>query len=326
MKNTMLCKQKTKILKWSVALMAVGALVACKSIKPPDSLVDDKDVVYKTTNGTETKKLNPYVGFNNAYSVAVDTAGYPSQLAYERNAVMLPEGMALIQANCSNYFTRLGNDGQHLGFARKETSLAGALTAALMGVYDATTKVLSTTASVFGFTTATMDNFGDTYLFSPDIKSVQGLVMSALDVKSKVGADIVTNVKAGTQTLTYTEASQFLLEMESTCQPHGVRSLITVAVDTVKAVPAFPDTKDPNAALRKSIEEVKGAAEKAKAASDKAKTDTNSVLGKEGPDATDKLITATDEVLKTLPAAPLPAFALRSSPLSQAIKLAPKTN
>ena len=306
--------------------MAVLALVACKSIKPPDSLVDDKDVVYKTTNGTETKKLNPYVGFNNVYSVAVDTAGYPSQLAYERNAAMLTEGMALIQANCSNYFTRLGNDGQHLGFARKETSLAGALTAALMGVYDATTKVLSTTASAFGFTTATMDNFADTYLFSPDIKSVQALVMSALDVKSKAGNDIVTKVKNSTQTLTYTEASQFLLEMESTCQPHGVRSLITAAVDTVKAVPAFPDTKDPNAALRQSIEEVKAAAEKAKAALEKAKTDTNSVLGKEGPDATDKLITASDEVLKTLPAAPLPASALRSSPLSQSIKLAPKPN
>ena len=326
MKNTTLCKQKTKTLKWSVALMALLALVACKSIKPPDSLVDDKDVVYKTTNGTETKKLNPYVGFNNVYSVAVDTAGYPSQLAYERNAAMLTEGMALIQANCSNYFTRLGNDGQHLGFARKETSLAGALTAALMGVYDATTKVLSTTASAFGFTTATMDNFGDTYLFSPDIKSVQALVMSALDVKSKAGNDIVTKVKRGTQTLTYTEASQFLLEMESTCQPHGVRSLITAAVDTVKAVPAFPDIKDPNAALRQSIEEVKAAAEEAKAALEKAKTDTNSVLGKEGPDATDKLITASDEVLKTLPTAPLPASALRSSPLSQPIKLAPKPN
>ncbi len=321
MKNRVFRTPNSKILARCLSLLLVFGLVACKGIRPPDSLVDDKDVVYtsKSADGRtiETeRKLNPYKAFNNAYSLAVTSAKTEYSDGSLLNADLLTEGMALIQANCSSYFTRLGNDGQHMGFARKETSLAGAVTAALMGVYDASTKVLSTTASAFGFTTATMDNFSDTYLFSPDIKSVQALVMSALDVKSKVGSDIVTKVKNGTQTLTYTEASQFLLEMESTCQPHGVRSLITAAVDTVHAVPAFPDTKDPNAALRQSIEEVKAAAEK-------AKTDTSSVPDKEGQTAADKLIAASEEALKSLPVAPPPAPLSRSA-LGQGIKLEPK--
>jgi len=328
MKNRIFWTQPSKILVRGLYLLLVFGLVACKGIRPPDSLVDDKDVVYtfKSADGktTETeRKLNPYKAFNNAYSLAATSAKTEYSDGSLLNADLLTEGMALIQANCSSYFTRLGNDGQHMGFARKETSLAGAVTAALMGVYDASTKVLSTTASAFGFTTATMDNFSDTYLFSPDIKSVQALVMSALDAKSKVGTGIVTNVKNGVRTLTYTEASQFLLEMESTCQPHGVRSLITTAVDTVHAVPTFPDQKDPIAALRKSIEEVKAAAEKAKAASEKTKTDTNAVPDKEGRAAADKLIAASEEALKSLPVAPSPAPLSRSA-LSQGIKLEPK--
>jgi len=328
MRNRVFWTRPTKILVRGVPLLLVFGLVACKGIRPPDSLVDDKDVVYTSQSAdgktAETeRKFNPYKGFNNAYSLAAMSAKTGYSDGSLLNADLLTEGMALIQANCSSYFTRLGNDGQHMGFARKETSLAGAVTAALMGVYDASTKVLSTTASAFGFTTATMDNFSDTYLFSPDIKSVQALVMSALDVKSKAGADIVTKVKNGTQTLTYTEASQFLLEMESTCQPHGVRSLITTAVDTVQAVPAFPDTKDPNAALRKSIEELKATAEQAKVASEKAKTDTNAVPDKEGQAAADQLIAASEEALKRLPVAPPPAPTFRSA-LSQGIKLEPK--
>ena len=97
-----------------------------------------------------------------------------------------------------------------------------------------------------------------------------------------------------------------------------VASLLTLYVRGGKlvTVPAFPDTKDPNAALRQSIEEVKAAAEK-------AKTDTSSVPDKEGQTAADKLIDASEEALKNLPVAPPPAPFSRSA-LGQGIKLVPK--
>ena len=244
MKHSTQSKRNTKNWVRGISLLVVLALVACKGIRPPDSLVDDTDI--KIENGN--KKLDPYLGFNKAYTLAAASAADRTLDASKRNADLLTEGMALIQANCSSYFTRLGNDGQHLGFARKETSLAGAVTAALMGLYDATAKVLSATASAFGFTTASMDNFADTYLFSPDIRSVQKLVMSALDVKRDDGLKIVDAVGSG-KNLTYTQANQFLLEMEGICQPHGIRSLITQAVNEQRAVPAYPDLSASSAAL-----------------------------------------------------------------------------
>ena len=244
MKHSTQSKRNTKNWVRGISLLVVLALVACKGIRPPDSLVDDTDI--KIENGK--KKLDPYLGFNKAYTLAAASAADRTLDASKRNADLLTEGMALIQANCSSYFTRLGNDGQHLGFARKETSLAGAVTAALMGLYDATAKVLSATASAFGFTTASMDNFADTYLFSPDINSVQKLVMSALDVKRDDGLKIVDAVGIG-KSLTYTQANQFLLEMEGICQPHGIRSLITQAVNEQRAVPAYPDPTASSAAL-----------------------------------------------------------------------------
>ena len=244
MKHSTQSKRNTKNWVRGISLLVVLALVACKGIRPPDSLVDDTDI--KIENGS--KKLDPYLGFNKAYTLAAASAADRTLDASKRNADLLTEGLALIQANCSSYFTRLGNDGQHLGFARKETSLAGAVTAALMGLYDATAKVLSATASAFGFTTASMDNFADTYLFSPDTNSVQKLVMSALDVKRDDGLKIVDAVGIG-KSLTYTQANQFLLEMEGICQPHGIRSLITQAVNEQRAVPAYPDPTASSAAL-----------------------------------------------------------------------------
>ena len=259
MKNRIFWKRPTKILVRGVPFLFVFVLVACKGIRPPDSLVDDTDI--RIENGN--KKLDPYLGFNKAYTLAAASAADLTAEGRKRNAHLLTEGMALIQANCSSYFTRLGNDGQHLGFARKETSLAGAVTAAFMGLYDASAKVLSATASAFGFTTASMDNFGDTYLFSPDVKSVQELVMSDLEARRKAGQDFVDGGEKN-QSLTYTEVNQFLLEMEGSCQPHGIRRLITQAVNGQRAVLAYPNPKDPNAALVKSIDDFNAAADKVK--------------------------------------------------------------
>jgi len=108
-------------------------LCACSTINPPDSLVKDIKVQAINTNkrpDTEpTDKaakapaapilpagMDRYSGFNAAYKNARED---PEDAI--TNGKFLTEGMALVQASCSNYFTRLGNDGQFLGFARKET-------------------------------------------------------------------------------------------------------------------------------------------------------------------------------------------------------------
>ncbi|MEI7514508.1 MAG: hypothetical protein WCK81_03880 [Betaproteobacteria bacterium] len=267
----------------TVGIMQVAlslALGACTQIHPPNSLVNDSaitaiDVNAKKALNTKDKEekatptaapapatgMDRYSGFNAAYKKARE-----KPLDGPTNAKFLTEGIALVQSGCSNYFTRMGNDGQHMGFAKKETSLAGGLTAALMGMFDASAKAISATAAGFGFTTATMDNFSDTYLFSPDIRAVQDLVMSALEVQRVYGDQIAKDVESG-KGLSYTEATQFLLEMESYCQPHGVRAIITRAVGTQKAVPEYPSGSREQ--LQKAIDDANALAEKARAALDK---------------------------------------------------------
>lgn len=275
MKNRVRTTSRKAILLRTMQIALTLTLCACSQIQPPSSLVKDTQVRAINTNNKEDTEptdkaakapaepflptgMDRYSGFNAAYKNARE---HPEDAI--RNAKFLTEGMALVQASCSSYFTRLGNDGQHLGFARKETTLAGGMAAALLGLFDTSAKVISATAAGFGFTTASMDNFSETYLFSPDIRAVQDLVVSALEAQRTIGAGIATEATAmGGNTLTYTQVNQFLLEMESYCQPHGVRSLITKAVNTQKAAPAF--TPGSVAQLEQSMKDFQAAAAKIK--------------------------------------------------------------
>jgi hypothetical protein len=225
----------------AVLVATLAALGACASIEPPNSLIEDGFIqssagvpsgLFKRST-KPASGLDHYAGVREAYKKAV-----ANPQDSKTNAVFLTEGMALVQSNCSAYFTRLGSGAQHLGFARKETSLAGGLAAAVMGLAEASATAISVTASAFGFTTATMDNFSEAYLFAPDIRATQDLVMSALEAQRSIGAQVLQDVASKNQTLSFTQASQFLLEMETYCQPHGIRSLVTSAVNSQRAVPA----------------------------------------------------------------------------------------
>jgi hypothetical protein len=219
----------------AVLLVTFISLGACASIEPPKSLVSDDAI---GSSAKAAPGLDHYAGVRDAYKKAI-----ANPQSGKDNVVFLSEGMALVQSNCSAYFTRLGAGAQHLGFARKETSLAGGLAAAIMGLADASATAISATASAFGFTTATMDNFSDAYLFAPDIRATQDLVMSALEAQRSIGAQIISDVTGNNQSLSFTQASQFLLEMETYCQPHGIRALVTSAVNSQRVIPASEANK-----------------------------------------------------------------------------------
>ena len=87
-----------------------------------------------------------------------------------------------------------------------------------------------------------MDNFSDVYLFAPDLSAVQALVLSAMESRIAQGHAIVEEKQRG---LSYSEVSQFLLTMESTCQPHGIQGLVTSSVASTRAVPDGAAAKTP---------------------------------------------------------------------------------
>ena len=99
MKNIVQSKRYTKFWISGVALFVLLALSACKSIKPPDSLVNDTDI--KLESGS--KKLDPYLGFNKTYTLAAASAADRTLDASLRQADLLAEGMALVKASCESY-------------------------------------------------------------------------------------------------------------------------------------------------------------------------------------------------------------------------------
>ncbi|MDH6168130.1 hypothetical protein M2282_003281 [Variovorax boronicumulans] len=217
-------------MKSFLLLLCLTALTACGSysVKPPPSIASDPEINASSLSPAEG--LDVYFAFNAALTQARRT---PSS---EHHATLLGEGMELISANCTRYFSRLGAADQHLRFARRETVLTGGVVATALGLANSTPKVIANTAALFAFGAATIDGYSETYVFSPDVKAVQSLVISALNAQKALGDGLIVDAQAS-KYLSYTKVANFLLVMESSCQPHGIRELVNRAVLGLKAVP-----------------------------------------------------------------------------------------
>ncbi len=235
---------KVKALTMLIPLLLTGC--QSLSIKPPLSVTLDEQI---TASGAAPEAsshgMSSYIAFNKALKAALDSPNNTTHSA------LLNEGMHLVTASCMRYLTRLGQADQNIGFTRKETALAGTLAASTLGLAGASAKAIANTASVFGFTTATQDNFSDSYLFSPDIAALQALVLSVMESHLAQGRELIKEASAqsaataNTPSLSYSEINQFLVVMESACQPHGIRGLVTRVVAGNKAIPAPSEATGP---------------------------------------------------------------------------------
>lgn len=238
---------KVKALTMLIPLLLTGC--QSLSIKPPLSVTLDEQISASGTAPDASRHgMSSYTAFNKALKAAVNG---PSNITH---SALLEEGMHLVTASCMRYLTRLGQADQNIGFARKETALAGTLAASTLGLAGASAKTIANTASVFGFTTATQDNFSDSYLFSPDIAALQALVLSVMESHLAQGRELIRQASAPsaamatTPSLSYSEVNQFLIVMESACQPHGIRGLVTRVVAGNKAIPAPSEATGPASA------------------------------------------------------------------------------
>ncbi len=192
-------------------ILATASLSGCgHKVKAPAPLAEDELI---TPVAKSPKGMSSYSGFNKALQQAMEQ---PNDM---HHSALLEEGMQLVMANCMQYLTRLGNAGQITNFTRKETGLASTLATASLGLARASATAIAGTASAFGFTTATMDNFSDTYLFSPDIAAVQALLLTAMESRITQGRSLIKDAlqavpptpskEMNLPRLTYSEVNQF---------------------------------------------------------------------------------------------------------------------
>lgn len=213
------------------SLAVVFGLAGCGSaVKAPQLLHDDPGISSVNPMPAKAVGIDPYPEFNRALIAAQKSgASNGDQLA------LLRSGMSLITYNCVRYFDRLALIDQNSRFVRKETTLAGGLAASTLGLAGATSKALANTATLFAFGVASLDNYSETYVFSPEVKVVEQLVMSALDVYVAESVKTFSPAANEQETLQTGVVMTYLARMEASCQPHGVRDLVNKALNNSKA-------------------------------------------------------------------------------------------
>lgn len=240
--------------------VAVFALAGCATgIKAPFLLYDDPGISGVNPPPMKPTGVDPYPEFNRALAKAqAETSAKEDQVA------LLRSGMSLVRFNCLRYFDRLALVDQNSRFARKETTLTGGLLASTLGLAGATSKTLANTATLFAFGVASLDNYSETYVFSPEVKVVEQLVMTALDVYVKEATGFVGAAGDGSAPLQAGAVLTYLARMEASCQPHGIRDLVNKALNQAKAeVKDGADDKDKAKDKDKDKEKANGAASKA---------------------------------------------------------------
>jgi len=218
------------------SIMGSALLGGCAAVSAPPSVLKDPKVLRQQTEPGDVG-VDAYIAFNRALAEA-----QANRADYTRQADFLNEGFALVTYRCNQYFAGLGAAEQDLRFARKQTTLASGLVLSMLGLAHATTKAVANTGALFSFSVASMDSYQDVYIYSPEVRTLQRLVLDALaSHRKKVAKD--TDV---TQ-LTYTGVIDILADYEAHCQPQGIRDMVNQSLNQSKttAEPAPPPRPTP---------------------------------------------------------------------------------
>lgn len=132
-------------------------------------------------------------------------------------------GRAMLDLQCERYLDAVGGANQQASNERKQVSLIGGFTSAIMGLTGAGAKEIAGVATAFSFAGSSMDAYTEAYLFSDASKSVgkivrdgQGAFLAA--IQGQLGA------------INYAEAVALLTGYEAICRPAQIRALIDEAV------------------------------------------------------------------------------------------------
>ena len=145
----------------------------------------------------------------------------------------LLSGISLVDGRCDQYFHSLGLAAQKLAFAGKELSLTTGVVAALQGLTSVGSKEIAITASTLGFLGASSNAYGDAFIFSPEVSSVQALVAAAQSA-AKIRID---QMPAGE--FSRANAINLLQDYEKTCEVHTIRRLVNESLASAKPIASF---------------------------------------------------------------------------------------
>lgn len=132
-------------------------------------------------------------------------------------------GRAMLDLQCERYLDAVGGANQQASNERKQVSLIGGFTSAIMGLTGAGAKEIAGVATAFSFAGSSMDAYTEAYLFSDASKSVGKIV------RDGQGA-FLTAIQGQLGAIRYADAVALLTGYEAICRPAQIRALIDEAV------------------------------------------------------------------------------------------------
>ena len=241
---------------FALTLIASTALGGCalfpRHINPPVSVFSDTSLTASRSEaagavpagttlitGLETDLVTAWLALAKATAANEATLG----------SSFLLKGVSLVDARCDQYFLALGLAAQKLSFANKELGLTTGLVAALQGLTSVGAKEIAITASGLGFLGASSTAYGEVFIFSPEVSSVQALV-AASQAAAKARIDQLAPADFSKAT-----AINLLQDYEKTCEVHTIRRLVNESLVSAKPIAAFAAEEPQFVALRMATQD-----------------------------------------------------------------------
>ena len=145
----------------------------------------------------------------------------------------LNRGISLLDARCDQYFHALGRAAQRMTYGSKALGLTSGLVAALQGLTGVAARDMALTGSGLGFLGASSQAYGEVFIFSPEVSSVQSLVAAAQGAaKARIEQMAPADFNKGA-------AINLLQDYEKTCEVHTIRRLVNESLASAKPIASF---------------------------------------------------------------------------------------
>lgn len=169
----------------------------------------------------------------------------------------LLKGVAVVDARCDRYFHSLGLAAQNINYGQRQLSLTSGLVASLQGLTGAAARQIAVTGASLGYISASSAAYGDVYIFSPQVSSVQALVEVA---QARVKALIQEALDDG---VSRAQAIGMLQNYEKSCEVHTIRRLVNESLTSAQPVASFAGdeflTQSLSASTKAALAKVLGA-------------------------------------------------------------------
>jgi hypothetical protein len=228
-----------RLARWALAPLLLALMSGCstlfpKNIDPPVPVFTDDTLTGRSIAAQADDSLTLMAGMEKDLVTAwLALTKAPPASETELANRFLNRGISLLDARCDQYFHALGRAAQRMSYGSKALGLTSGVVAALQGLTGVASRDIALTGSGLGFLGASSQAYGEVFIFSPEVSSVQSLVAAAqAAVKGRIEQMAPNDFNKGT-------AISLLQDYEKTCEVHTIRRLVNESLVSAQPVAAF---------------------------------------------------------------------------------------